>query len=29
MSYLRSDDQDGTKADVQQIEELFGIKDLD
>jgi len=29
MSYLRSDDQDGTKADVAQIEELFGIKDLD
>ena len=27
MSYLRSDDQDGTKADVAQIEELFGILD--
>jgi len=29
MSYLRSDDQDGTKADVQQIEDLFGIANLD
>ena len=25
MSYLRSDDQDGTKATVQQIEELLGL----
>lgn len=27
MSYLRSDDQDGTKASVQQIEDLFMIAD--
>ena len=27
MSYLRSDDQDGTKADVAQIEALFGLVD--
>merc|ERR1719482_484459 len=27
MSYLRSDDMDGTKADVQQIEELFLLLD--
>ena len=25
MSYLRSDDQDGTKADVAQIEAMFGL----
>ena len=27
MTYLRSDDQDGTKADVAQIEALFGLVD--